>query len=270
MDTDALVALVRRAPALAALREGPLDRRDLEERLGVSRPTVHRLTRTLDERGLVERAGGEFALTGLGEVIAETVGEFERDVEAARRIAPVFEAVSDHDPAIDPGAFAGATVTTAAPGNPYRCVERFMELVSETDTLRGVDPTAINPLHLDDIHARIVDGMETDAVFHPEVVAELLTSNPERAHTAFESGNLTLRVHDDLPFGLTLCDDRIGVGVYDDETGMLRTYVDTDAPDAREWAKAVYADYRAEATELTEYAALAQHPVVRRASTDDG
>ncbi|RJT02675.1 winged helix-turn-helix domain-containing protein [Halococcus sp. IIIV-5B] len=258
METERLIDLVRRAPVLDALRStGGMDRRELERHLGVSKSTVHRFTRALRDEDLVERSAGEFVLTPLGEVSAETLAEFETTIETAWAVAPVLEAAAAHDVQFDVAAFANATVTTAEPGNPYRPVSRFMSLVNETETLRGLDPASINPLHLDEIYERIVDGMRTDAVFPPEVVEELLRTNPERAEHAFASGNLALRVHDDLPFGLTLCDDRVGVGVYGDETGLLRTYVDTDAPAAREWAEAVYTSYREEAAELTDHADLA-------------
>lgn len=257
METDALIEIVRRTPVFAALGERPMDRRDLQECLDVSRPTVHRLTRALDERGLVERVDGEFALTALGEAIAAEVTTFERNVETAYEIAPLLGVAKEHDLPVDTPAFTDATVTSAEPGNPYRPVNRFMSLVENTDRLRGLDPAALNPLHIEDIHRRIVEGMETDAVFPPAVVEDVLTSNPERARTALESGNLTLRTHEELPFGLTLCEERIGVGVYDAETGMLRTYIDTDSPAAREWAEDVYERYRNAATPLGEHADLA-------------
>jgi predicted transcriptional regulator len=262
MDTERLVELVRRAPVLTALQEAEsMDRRDLEAHLDVSKSTVHRLTRSLRERGLIEREAGAFVLTPLGAVCAGEVAAFTATIETAWELAPVVTAAETHDIALDVRAFADATVTTAAPGNPYRPVERFMTLVGETDELRGLDPATINPLHIDALYERIVDGMVTEVVFPPSVVEGLLGANPDRAERAFASGNLTILVHDDLPFGLTLCAERVGVGVYDDDTGLLRTYADTDAPAAREWAEAVYANHRAAATPLGEHPDLSRlHP----------
>lgn len=257
METDSLIELVRRAPVFTALRERPMDRRELQNHLDVSRPTVHRLTRALDDRGLIERVDGEFTLTALGEVVGAATEAFEREVAVAHHIAPILPAVSEERPSFDPAAFADATVTSVEPGNPYRPVNRFMSLVAETDTLRGLDPASINPLHLDDIHDRILDGMVTEAVFPPAVVEGLFESVPERIERAFASGNLELHTHESLPFGLTLCDERVGVGVYDDETGLLCTYVDTDAPAAYEWGEAVYTNYHNAATPLAEHDDLA-------------
>ena len=257
METDALIEVIRRAPVFAALRERPMDRRDLQEHLGVSRPTVHRLTRALADRGFIERVEGEFTLTALGTTVAVATETFEREVETAHRIAPVLSVVETETPPLDVAAFADATVTSAEPGNPYRPVTRFMSLVAETDPLRGLDPAAINPLHLDDIHERILGGMQTEAIFPAGVVTELIEAVPDRMESVLESGNLTLHTHESLPFGLTLCDERVGIGVYDGETGLRRTYVDTDGPAAREWCEAVYESYRDAATPLAEHADLA-------------
>lgn len=45
-----------------------------------------------------------------------------------------------------------------------------------------------------------------------------------------------------------ILDDRVGIGGYDEETGTMRVFVDTDAAVAREWAERVYAVYRARST----------------------
>lgn len=259
METEQLIELVRRGPVLDVLRkEGVADRRDLEEHLEVSRSTVHRFTRSLRDSGLIDRTADGFVLTPLGEISAREVAEFESTIGTAWELAPVLEAASASDIRIDPEAFSDVTVTSAEPGNPYRPVNRFMTLVEGTETLRGLDPASINPLHLEDLYERIVGGMNTEVVFPSSVVWELLSSNPDRARDAFESGNLSILVHDELPFGLTLCDERIGVGVYDDEVGLLRTYADTVTPAAREWAEDVYAEYRADSTPLTEHAEFSQ------------
>lgn len=196
--------------------------------------------------GLVERSDGLLELTPLGTMVVEKLDSFET-LSAAERLEPALAAFHDTRFSFPVDAFADATITEATQADPYRSVNRFISLLDGTATLRGVDPAAINPLHLNDLHQAIVDGLETDAVFRPSTVEESLQNNPERARTAFESGNLTLRTHDDLSFGLTLCDDRVGVGIYDDETGMLDTYLDTDSPAAYGWAEDVYAEFLEEA-----------------------
>ena len=68
----------------------------------------------------------------------------------------------------------------------------------------------------------------------------------DRATDAIDRGHLALRTRGDLPYGLAIFDDRVGIGGYDDATGLMEVFVDTDAPIAREWARRVYASVRAD------------------------
>ncbi len=247
MDTTAFITLVRRAPALTALREQPLDRRDLETCLDVSKPTVHRLTRTLSEMSLVERSNGVFTLTGLGKAIADVVAEFTRNVETAYRLTPLLETIQDRYLAFDVTAFADATVTTAEPSDPYRPVQRYCSLIEETRVLRGFDTTTLSPQHLDAVHRRVCDGMETELVYPPAVAAHLLSTHPEQMAEMVESGFLDVRAHADISHGLVLFDERVGVGSYCKTTGALQAFIDTDEPAAYEWAETIYDAYWTEA-----------------------
>ena len=247
LDTPALITLVRRAPALAALREQPLDRRDLEECLDVSKPTVHRLARTLGEMGLIERTNGIFALTGLGEAVADVVAEFTRSVETAYRLTPLLETIQDRYSDFDVAAFEDAIVTTAEPSNPYRPVQRYCSLIKETRTLRGFDTTMFSPQHVDTVHSRVCDGMEMEFVYPPAIAAHLSSIYPERMAEMIQSGRLDFRVHADIPYGLVLFDGRVGIGSYCQTTGALRAFIDTDVPDACEWAETIYDAYWTEA-----------------------
>ncbi|MFC5972317.1 helix-turn-helix transcriptional regulator [Halomarina salina] len=242
---ERLVQLVRRSPVLVALREGPLDRRDLERRLDVSKPTVLRATGTLRDFGLVERVEGQFRLTAQGDVVATALDRFRRVERAASRLSP-FLATTDYEVAVEH--FADATVTTRKPGDPYRPVRRFMSLVESTDRLRGFDAATIAPGNVDTIYERIVGGMETDICYPEHVVETIVESSPERSTEAAQSGNLTLRVVDSVPCGLALFDDHVGLGGYDPETGALAVFVDTDDEAAYAWGEREFERYREDAT----------------------
>jgi predicted transcriptional regulator len=203
-NLDQFIDLIRHSPMLEALWGEDLARKELEQRLKISRVTSHRRTKALIERDLIEKTEGTFTLTELGTTMAEVVIEFKTETRTASVLASVLEAVPDGVPEIDIADFTDATVTTAGPGDPYRGVNRFMSLVRNTDTLRGLAPSMIDPRHIDEFHARICKGMTTSAIFPPEVIENLFDPNPERAKEIFESGNLTLRTHVDMPFGLTL------------------------------------------------------------------
>ncbi|CQR49463.1 MULTISPECIES: helix-turn-helix transcriptional regulator [Haloferax] len=250
IKTDDLVDVVRHGPLLEALLDEPLDRRGIEDRLGVSKATSHRFTRWLDERGLGERTDRRFRLTGLGEVVAEEVLRFEANVRTARRLTPLLDAIcDDHDEfVVEP--FADATVTVAESEDPYRPVERFVELVRGSETFRGFNTTHMAPLVFGEFHRHVFDETETEIIYRPEIAEKLFETYPERAREAIECGHLRLRTRGELPYGLAIFDDRVGIGGYDETTGLMEVFVDTDAPIARQWAERVYASVRADSVSL--------------------
>ena len=89
-NTEEFVALTRRWPVLDALRTGALDWRDLQERVGVSRPTVHRQLRALGGVELVAKRDGTFALAPVGEL---TATEFSRMFEVMDTVPALSEVV---------------------------------------------------------------------------------------------------------------------------------------------------------------------------------
>ncbi|MBX0325596.1 winged helix-turn-helix domain-containing protein [Halomicroarcula sp. F13] len=252
-DPDLLIDLIRRSPLLEELQQDALDRAELQDRLAVSRATCHRHTRTLDELGVIERVDSHFQLTEAGWLLTDALTTFKRDARSAVQLAPVLDAVGDAPGEIDAKAFADATVTSAERGDPYSPVARFITLVRETEALRGLDMDAIAPLYMDEIQKRIVGGMETEDITHPGAVKDSLDGYPDKCMEACASGYLTVQLYDDLPFGLAIFDDRVGIGVCEQGTRNLRVFVDTDSPAVREWAESVYEVYESEAILLEEY-----------------
>ena len=254
VDTDLLGDIVRHGPVLEALLDEPLDRGEIEEQLDVSRATSHRFTQWLDEQGLVEKVEGRFRLTGRGEVVAEEVLRFEANVSTADRLAPLLDVIcEDHrEFVVEP--FMDASVTVAESDDPSRPVERFISLVRESETFRGFNTTHMAPLVLGGFHQQMFDTTDTEIIYLPHIAEKLFETYPERAREAIENGYLALRTRDELPYGLAIFDERVGIGGYDETTGLMPVFVDTDAPIAREWAERVYASVREDSEPLEERA----------------
>ena len=248
-DDTLHVEAIKRADALAVLQEGPVGRAELMDSLDVSRTTIHRIVRGLESRELLVEDAGQFELSPLGHTVATEVTNYRRRVTAAHRLKPFLETLTDTSIDIDIGLFDDATITVSKPTNPYAPVARFMELLRASETLHGFDTTTVAPIYVEDIRREILGGMETDVVYLSAVVEEMVEAYPEGIEAAIESGQLTLSTHDDLPFGLAIFDDCIGIGGYD-ETGLLSAFVDTDSPAVREWGQELYRTYRDEAEPL--------------------
>ena len=249
--TDLEIEVVKRAPMIAALREGAMDRRDLEQRLDVSKSTVHRNTTSLAEWGLVERSAGNYGLTEFGEAVADVVATFEADMRTIVRLTPLFEAISGVHPRCP--VEADARVTTSESGDPFGPLARFVSLVRETETLRMFDSYAVAPTYMDEIHGRVLDGLRTEVIERPEVALDVVENYPRKCVELCASEFLTMQLHEALPFGLVIFDSRIGVGIRDSESGTPRAFVDTDAPEGRTWAETLFESYWDEATQLDRF-----------------
>lgn len=250
-NSDIVITAVKRANTLRALRDGPVARSDLQDEIGVSRTTTHRITRELTDKSLIRRVDGLYELTPLGQLVASEVEHLRDTVEIGLQLEPLLPSLDRTD--IDVELLADATITVQEPGDPYRPVRRFISLLRESETLRGFDTTTIAPMYVDEIRDSILDGMRTEVIYLSPVIDQLLDDHHEATVNAIESGQLELFVHDELPFGLVMFDDRVGVGGYD-ETGILRVFADTDDLAVRTWADDLYEEYREEAIPIQDHA----------------
>ena len=246
LDTDDLVDIVRHAPVLQLLLRGPRDRREIEDALGISRPTSHRFVRWLDERGYAEKHEGRYRLTGAGEAIAEETLRFEANVRTTHRLAPLLSRIcDDHEEfVIEP--FVDATITEATPADPLRPVRRFADLVDQSERIRGFNATHIAPLSFESLHEKLVEDTDTEFIHLRDAAETLVVAYPELARQAMARGDLALRTRDALPYGLVLFDQHVALAGFDEETGAMAVLVDTESPIAREWGEQVYAAVRAD------------------------
>lgn len=265
-DRDLLLDVIRHAPGLEALVDDPCDRRGLERRLDVSKTTSYRVTRSFEDLGLIEKSEGRYALTAAGEEIREAVTTFVTNALTAVRLGPVLEAVHDTALAFDLEAFTKATVTTPTDDDPHSPQNRYITLLEETNSVRVMDSNTIVPGHIGEIRQRIVNGMDTVTIETPEVIARQLAKYPEKCHEACTSGHWTLYLHDDLPFCLVVSDFRVGIGVLETDARGLQVFADTDSPEAREWAEAVFESYRNESVQVEEISPWGIRRAVERGS----
>ena len=267
-DREGLIEVVRLSPGLQVLSRRSLDRRELEGWLGVSNTTGYRITRALEDRELIEKSQRTYALTPAGTEILDAVSTFETNVRIANRLGPVLAALRETSPPIDLDAFTDATVTTIQ-GYTYSPQNRFLELLEETDTLRGLAVVDIAPFYISDIQQRLIEGLEFEEVQRPAFAAESMAEFPDQALEVCRRDNVTVYLHDDLWYSLAVFEERVGVGVRDDDTGTVQAFVDTGSPAARTWAEAVYESYKAEAVYLPRYDPITlQHTVEEGSLTD--
>jgi predicted transcriptional regulator len=248
---DLLEDVVRRRTVFEALLGGQCHRRELERRLGTSKTTVHRIVTRFKDQELLTETDEGLALTPLGRHVGSELQEFARAVEDAYRLAPLVSAVEPTPFEFDVTLFADAEVTEATSENPYRPINRLVDLVRGTDTLRGAYKIVPNPMFVE----QLIDGVErndrTVIVYEKSAVAEIVDEYPEETESLLGDDDVTACVAEGLPFGVCLLDERALLLAYDEDSGMVRLLVSTSNPEAVAWVERVFDSYREDARVVT-------------------
>ncbi|QLG28888.1 MarR family transcriptional regulator [Halorarum halophilum] len=252
-DIEYLARSEHRVTVLTALADRPRSRSDLLENTGSSASTIGRTLRQFEERRWIRRDGHRFTTTELGGFVAAGIRELIDRIETEQRLRDVWRWLPTETSGFTVEMVSDAVVTNAGADNPYGPVNRFVSLLRETDRFRfvGYDVALLEPCK-DELSRRIVDGMDTEVIDPPNVARYILSRYEEHCSEPLESGNLLVRLHDDVPsYGLSLFDDRIAISCHNPDSGTVQALLDTDASAAWEWAESTYESYRREARPLT-------------------
>lgn len=235
-DTEFAVEPVRRAPVLRRLQEGPAPRTELQETLGVSKATLHRIVRRFTDDGLVDETDRGVELTAAGQVAADAVEAYLDRMATTRRLVPLLSRLPP-SVELDIEAFTDAEIVVPTPGQPQRPVQRVIDFVEAADSLRGTAAMVL-PIYVEVLTREITGGMETELVVVPAVIHALREGYPERFEDALRSGNLTLLVTDEIRVGVAVAGERaLVVGT---EAGVAQVAVVAERPAAVDWAESVY------------------------------
>lgn len=250
-DIEFLARSAHRIGVLAALAEEPRDRHELCTTTGASSPTIGRILGDFEERRWIVRDGPTYELTPLGEYVADRFDGLHEAMRTERKLRDVWEWLPREMEGFSVDMFANAVVAYPGPEYPYRPVERVTQMIEATDTVRGFGTTLYKTSNLEAFCHRVIDGMQVEYLYAPEILKAVAAWNPELAVKAFECENCTILLHDALPdderCGLNIMDDCIGICGHDRETAQLQAVIETDDPEARGWAVSVYEQHRAEA-----------------------
>jgi len=169
--TDDRIDVVReRYPFLEYLSETVAEKRSLPEALDMSRSTVDRAIRTLEDSGLVARVDGGYTATELGRLCAERYRAF---VEDERALFEAGDSLGIHAGDVSlPSALVTEGAVTHAPNRPHRLYEQVLadlRTADEADVL--VDRVADSrPIRL--CRSRVATGSLTGGAYLSEGALE--------------------------------------------------------------------------------------------------
>ena len=238
VDRDVLLEVIRRAPILHTLLGGSARASEIVETVDLSRSTVHRATHSLEEYGLLERVDDEYRLTNLGRLLFGEVTRFERQSSTAFALAPFLNTITLDGGGFPIEHFADATITRRQPRQPHVTIHRIIKLIEQSDRLHMLS-TVISPVYVDVGYREMMDGMEIDAVFEPEVVDLMLSEYPEKAEQTIATGNFRVYAKAGLPCELFIFDSKMGMAAHD-ENGNAEVLIECEDPAAVRWAESLY------------------------------
>ena len=244
-DVEFLARSPHRVAVLDALADGPRTRDELRDETGASEPTIGRILGDFGERGWTRRDGHEYALTQPGAFVAEHFATLLERISTERRLRDVWHLLPGDLDGFTIDLVADAVVTTVEPGDPYAPANRCASFYPTTDRVRGFDAALTAPHNFESLAELVVDGLEVEFVLPPAVSENLGAAYPEAERAMNASERVTTWWNDDLPLcRVIVFDDRVGVGGYDPDTGVLAVYVDSAAPELREWALSTFERFR--------------------------
>ena len=253
-DVRFLASSDHRVGVLDTLADGPATREELCAETGASSPTMGRVLGDFADRNWTERDGHTYRLTGLGEFVASQLEAFLDAMTTEHRLRDVSPWLPHELDGFSVELLTDAVVSYPGPGYPYEPVERHVQLLEATDTIRGFGMVLLKARALEVYFDCVFDGLTVEMIYPPDVFETMVDWNPEVVTEAIQRDNYTVLLHDDLPHrewcGICLSDDRVSLCCYEPDTGMLRSLVDTDDPAAYSWGTSLVDEYRAEARPL--------------------
>ena len=252
-DVEHLITLVvKRSRLVDLLRTGPRYKRDLQEELGVSRSTIYKAVRELEDEGIVERTDEGHRLSLVGRLVHREYREFSDSVAAVSGSGDLLAVLPSEVP-LTLDALAGAEVTRAERHAPNRPVEAVERIVEDASKLRGMSSAAL-PQYVAVFRDQIVAGrLVAELLLERPVVEYVFANYRDEVMESFASDNVRFReTTASLPFGLIVVEEpepEMAVLVYGDD-GALKGVIRNDSAAACDWAAEVYGSYAADATEV--------------------
>lgn len=227
------------------LSERPMEKRELVKKLDVSRSTVDRATRELENAGLVNYSDGCFELTSLGQTATAEFADVVDSIQLRQWLEPFLKWVPDSEFDAEIGWFREAELLVPEPGDPYSMINRHVEAMKDLED--GWFLLPFTGLHAAEAgHESIVEGGGSAELVVGPSVAETFQSNPEYVSVLEEAaatGRMTIFASDKkAPFALNKINDRLQI--ISSEGDEPRALIETENDHVIEWAERVYKGYK--------------------------
>ena len=253
---DAIEFLARsanRVRALDALTAGPIERCDLEETTGISRPTLTRILDDFEKHEWVTRDRRHYEATNLGAITVREFIDLIYRFEALQMLDEAIRWFPEEGFDFDLGCLAGAEVVRPSKNDALAPTTRIAKRLDVADRAQilsyAVIPAAMEACWRATIHG----SHRVDVVFDSEALATVAADSTmmDRSLEMLETGRTQVFHHvGDVPYVLFIIDDEIVELCLGSEDGAPRAVIETTDETIRAWAESAFDSYRREASPL--------------------
>lgn len=250
---DVMETVFKRIEFLEALAKDPSEKRELVDRLDVSRSTVNRGLWDLEQYNLVEYDRDAYRLTITGRLFHEQYTQYEASAATVTAASDLLQYLPPDAP-ISMEFLRGADVFVSEDPVPHVPATVLAEIVEQAERLRAFSRAHASPKSVDALREVLQDGGVAEIVFR-EQVFEHVRSTYDWFADRIAAGDIRPYLIEDVPYGLILADqDEETYGcivVYDEESSIAGILVN-DTQAALEWATDLFRLYRDKAQAVPE------------------
>jgi predicted transcriptional regulator len=173
---------------------------------------------------------GAYEGTAAGAILLRSCTDFLDVAEIVDSASGFLTLLSEIDTEFTVDTLTDATIVESTPRNPHAPLHHYTSRIDAhpVDSFRGISPV-ISPV-LDDAHAFLLeDGTESELITDGAVLGISRQMGPNELGETIGSDVLTLYVAPEpIRFGLSILDDRVFVGAYDN--GQFAACFESDNP----------------------------------------
>lgn len=245
-----VAALEKRSDLLRRLADGPMEKPALRDAMGVSRSTVYKALRELEDLGLVRRGEDGYALTAFGRLARRAHDDYRATIHRLCTARAVVDAVPD-DALVPLALVRQGRVVGATRHAPERPMSVYEALAADSARMCVLSPVAV-PRYVSRVHERVVErgDLVVELVVTDDAFEYLADANEKWDDLLTADGFSAYRTDREVPFGLTLFDDEAAVVTTYNDAGGLRGVLLSDAPEAVAWGEATVRRHREAATDV--------------------
>lgn len=243
---------INRVVVLEALMAGPIERRDLEDVTGISRPTLSRILDDFEDRGWVERDHHRYEATLLGTFVNREFSQLIDRMTVVHKLQDVVAWLPEGGFGFDLSRLSAADIITPQKEDALAPTHHIVKRFQDASMVRAVSFTLL-PDCLQTSYQQVVDGGQTfEAVFQPQALV-IIDDDPIMkpwAHEMLRSGNATIYRYDGaIPYVAIVIDERVCLCLSGND-GAPRAVIDSDDDEIFDWAQETFDSYRARATAI--------------------